>query len=497
DLLGVLYSPFSPLNPLSRVSESSVVSSISPCFSSGDCVSREMATEGKEDEKNVVPQPIDSSPSEEESSHNSESVHEEARPAEGEDESTALMESSEERMTNSPHCSTHSHEKKKPNLKAPLVMIVLTFLFFVIELTFGFINRSIALLADSYHMLSDVFALTVAMICLWIANRPSKYSTFGWVRAEVFGALINGVWLLTMCYTIALESIGRIIHSQPIQHPGQVLIVGTIGLVINLIGIWVFHRAGMGHSHGGGGDGHGHSHGGHGHSHGGGHGHSHDGHGHSHDHHDGDSDDEEEETRGARALSQASQLCHSNIALRFVNLDPEMKETVTVEEEPEIKDKKNLNMHGAFLHIITDAIGSIIVMVTAAIALFWPNLFGGLFANYLDPVLSLCLVVIISITAVRLVRQTSEVILRLRPAFFEQDKLIQAITTVQGVVRVNNVHCWTLVANRHLSTAEIEFDSARDFSNAAPRIRKVFHRHGIHSLTIQPTFKCDLAEVAE
>ncbi|GMR60524.1 hypothetical protein PMAYCL1PPCAC_30719, partial [Pristionchus mayeri] len=261
-----------------------------------DCHSVEMIAEGEENEKNVAPQTIDSSPSEEESSHHSESLHEEIRPTGEGDESTALMESSEERMTSTPPCSGKSHEKTKPKLTAPLVMIVLTFLFFVIELTFGFINRSIALLADSYHMLSDVFALAVAMICLWIANRPSKYSTFGWVRAEVFGALINGVWLLTMCYTIALESIGRIAVPRGVDHPGQVLIVGTIGLIINLIGIWVFHRAGMGHGHShDGGEGHGHSHGeaGHGHSHEGGHGHSHEGHGHSHE--GGSSDEEEDE----------------------------------------------------------------------------------------------------------------------------------------------------------------------------------------------------------
>ncbi|GMT35972.1 hypothetical protein PFISCL1PPCAC_27269, partial [Pristionchus fissidentatus] len=449
-----------------------------------------MAAEGpekKENEKNVEPQPIDSSPSEEESSNHSGSGQEEIRPAVEGDESTALMESSEERMTNSPPCSGHSHEKSKANIIPPLIMIVLTFLFFVIELVFGFINRSIALLADSYHMLSDVFALTVALACLWIANRPSKYSTFGWVRAEVFGALINGVWLLTMCYTIALESTGRIVTPRPVSHPGQVLIVGIIGLIINCIGIYVFHRAGMGHSHGGG-EGHGHSHGGHGHSH--------EGHGHSHDEHNEESEEEEDddtddETRGARALSQASQLCHSHNALRLVNLDQQIKETANVEEEPEIKDKKNLNMHGAFLHIITDAVGSIIVIISAAIALYFPDLFGGRFTLYLDPILSMCLVIIISVTAVRLVRQTSEVILRLRPSFFDQEKLTQKIAEIQGVVKVHNVHCWTLVANRHLSTAEIEFCSARDFSNAAPRIRKVFHRHGVHSLTIQPSFTCE------
>lgn len=45
---------------------------------------------------------------------------------------------------------------------------------------------------------------------------------------QVFGALINGVWLLTMCFTIALESIGRIINPRPIGHPSQVRMIGGI-----------------------------------------------------------------------------------------------------------------------------------------------------------------------------------------------------------------------------------------------------------------------------
>lgn len=76
---------------------------------------------------------------------------------------------------------THSHEPEdqhayvnealfsysfRTNSRKVMFMIVLTFTFFLIELTVGFINRSIALLADSYHMLSDVMALCVALICL-------------------------------------------------------------------------------------------------------------------------------------------------------------------------------------------------------------------------------------------------------------------------------------------------------------------------------------------
>ncbi|KAK6045105.1 hypothetical protein COOONC_17390, partial [Cooperia oncophora] len=67
-------------------------------------------------------------------------------------------------------CGSEADSKGKDafnqNSKKVLVMITITFLFFFVELVVGFMNRSIALLADSYHMLSDVMALVIAFVCL-------------------------------------------------------------------------------------------------------------------------------------------------------------------------------------------------------------------------------------------------------------------------------------------------------------------------------------------
>uniref|UniRef100_A0A914DKX4 Solute carrier family 30 member 1 n=1 Tax=Acrobeloides nanus TaxID=290746 RepID=A0A914DKX4_9BILA len=104
-----------------------------------------------------------------------------------------------------------------------------------------------ALIADSFHMLSDVMALGIAYGCVKIAERSTKSNTFGWVRAEVLGALVNGVFLLALCFTIFVESITRIFEPDKIKDPFKVFIVGVIGLLINLIGLTLFH----GHSHGG------------------------------------------------------------------------------------------------------------------------------------------------------------------------------------------------------------------------------------------------------
>ncbi|KAI0242527.1 Zinc/cadmium resistance protein [Lamellibrachia satsuma] len=145
-------------------------------------------------------------------------------------------------------------------------MLALTGGFFLVEIIVGYMTNSLALVGDSYHMLSDVIALLVGYASVRISRWQSKKNTYGWVRAEVLGALVNAVFLIALCFTIFIEALQRLFHDEHIKDPKLMLIVGGLGLFINLIGLGLF--SGHGHSHGGGGGhGHGHSHGGHGHSH--------------------------------------------------------------------------------------------------------------------------------------------------------------------------------------------------------------------------------------
>ncbi|XP_075252566.1 cation diffusion facilitator family protein 1-like isoform X2 [Convolutriloba macropyga] len=152
-----------------------------------------------------------------------------------------------------------------------IFQLVLTGLFFFVELIVGYIGNSMALVADSFHMLSDVISLIIGLLAVRMASKRSPKNTFGWVRAEVLGALVNSVFLLALCFSIFIESIKRIIEPEPVQDADLVLYVGLAGLFINIIGMFIFshHHA---HDHGGRGHGHGHHH--------------HHRHGHSHQHHD-------------------------------------------------------------------------------------------------------------------------------------------------------------------------------------------------------------------
>lgn len=72
---------------------------------------------------------------------------------------------------------------------------------------------------------------------------PKKWSknTFGWARAEVLGALINAVFLLALCFSILIESLKRFVDPERLHNPFLVLVVGVIGLLVNICGLFLFH----------------------------------------------------------------------------------------------------------------------------------------------------------------------------------------------------------------------------------------------------------------
>jgi zinc transporter 1 len=91
-------------------------------------------------------------------------------------------------------------------------------------------------------ILSDVLSLLVALYTIKLATSPSSAAnSYGWQRAEILGALINGVFLVALCMTIALEAIGRIVAPPEISAPKLIVIVGSLGLASNIVGLFLFH----------------------------------------------------------------------------------------------------------------------------------------------------------------------------------------------------------------------------------------------------------------
>ena len=78
----------------------------------------------------------------------------------------------------------------------------------------------------------------------------SPKNTYGWVRAEVLGALVNSVFLLALCFSIVVEAIQRLTTGEmTVNDPDLLLYVGIVGLIFNIAALALFHRAGHSHGH--------------------------------------------------------------------------------------------------------------------------------------------------------------------------------------------------------------------------------------------------------
>jgi solute carrier family 30 (zinc transporter), member 1 len=184
-----------------------------------------------------------------------------------------LRQSSNSGSLEDPHSALSLEERRinKKNAKRFALMCVLTGTFLIVEIVFGLITNSLALLTDAFHMMSDLIAMLIGFWALRISKRArNKQFSYGFVRAETISGLVNSVFLISVCIFISFEAIGRFFDPPDLKVEESLMIVGAIGLVINILGMALFHSDGEGGGH------HGHSHGGHGHSHGG-HGHSHGG----------------------------------------------------------------------------------------------------------------------------------------------------------------------------------------------------------------------------
>jgi len=140
----------------------------------------------------------------------------------------------------------HHHDHHNHGTRAALSWaLLLNGSFLVIEAAVGWWTGSLALLSDAAHMLSDVGALVLALAAAQLARKGANMAmTFGLARAEVLGAFLNGLGLLAACGWIAWEAIGRLGAGAPEVAGVPVLVVGIIGLAINLGSAWALYRAG-------------------------------------------------------------------------------------------------------------------------------------------------------------------------------------------------------------------------------------------------------------
>ena len=132
------------------------------------------------------------------------------------------------------HGPHHAHDHRAASRRALGAVLALTVGFTVVEVVGGFLTDSLALLADAGHMLSDTFAIGLALVALTLAARPSTpRRSFGFQRAEIIAAFVNGLTLVLIAGWIVWEAVGRF-SDPPDVLGGWMLAVAAVGLAVNV-----------------------------------------------------------------------------------------------------------------------------------------------------------------------------------------------------------------------------------------------------------------------
>lgn len=322
-----------------------------------------------------------------------------------------------------------------------IFMLVITVIFFVAEIVAGYVGNSIALVSDSFNMLSDILSLCVGLTATRVARRAgSGRSTYGLGRAEVVGALANAVFLAALCFSISMEALKRLARPEAIDDPLLVLIVGSLGLAVNLVGLVIFQDCRWLCAK-------------------------------------REKDAPEKKSPDAEEAGSLADQTPSN------------------DEEKSGNDGPPLNIRGVLLHVLNDALGSVVVVVASA--LFYVRPLGPdtpcNWQCYVDPSLTLIMVAIIMSSAVPLVKETTEILLQMCPADLPLTAVLQNICKITRVVSIHDVHVWELTKGRNVATLHVKVSTdphdpswgTNGILKLHTEILEIFHRAGVHSVTVQ------------
>ncbi|KAL8800126.1 MAG: hypothetical protein Q9182_005399 [Xanthomendoza sp. 2 TL-2023] len=330
----------------------------------------------------------------------------------------------------------------------------LNFSFMLVQLFYGFATSSLGLLSDSIHMFFDCLALVVGL-CAAVMSKwpPTPRFPYGYGKVDTLAGFANGIFLMLISIEIVYEAIERLVEGSEMQRIGELLTVSTLGLLVNLVGVTVFGHAHHGHSHGG--HDHSHSHGNHdhGHSHGGhSHGHSHADHEHCHDektdsgkangHHDHHNHHDRHHLEEKHSGEQEDSHPHEQIVHLHPSPDPSPYSVPATPSKPVHSHTHasdvaphhhhghgNENMHGIYLHILADTLGSAAVVASTILIHFYG--WSGF-----DPIASCIIAILIFASAIPLVKSSATTLLLTVPEDTEFDlrEALAGVSALKGVV---------------------------------------------------------------
>ena len=162
------------------------------------------------------------------------------------------------------------------------------------------------------------------------------------------------------------------------------------------------------------------------------------------------------------------------------------------ESKKKPEKKPSMNMHGVFLHVLADALGSVVVIISALIIKFVPHDPDNTkhWTVYIDPTLSVLIIILITISSIPLFKETSFILLQTIPKHLEIQRIkSQLLETIPEVNGIHELHVWRLTNEKIIASAHLNRTNLSNYMAVADKVKKFFHSIGIHSVTIQ--YECD------
>lgn len=137
----------------------------------------------------------------------------------------------------------HDHDYRGMEKNRLFLSLFITFVMFVVEVAGGIIANSLALLSDAGHMFTHIIALGISVVAINFSERePTDKMTFGYYRAEIMAAFVNGVTLFILTFWIAYEAAGRFFAPRTINSV-QMFWIALFGLIVNVITALILKEA--------------------------------------------------------------------------------------------------------------------------------------------------------------------------------------------------------------------------------------------------------------
>ena len=230
----------------------------------------------------------------------------------------------------------------------------LTGIYFVVELILGFYSGSVAVISDAFHTFSAVGGILIAIIANRISARAAdKHATFGYKRAEIIGALLNGLFLLLMAFYVLYMGFMRLYED--LELPAEIMMLAAGGgLITEFIAFGLMYK----------------------------------------------------------------------------------------------RQKGNLNMQGAFWHVMQTFVGSLLIIIAALVIYFtgWTKI---------DPILGMAFGLVLIYASYGIIKDTLNILLQTVPNDLDVDEIRKELSAIEGVIKVRHPHAWVLTSNKNIFSAHL------------------------------------------